>query len=94
MRRALTLLTKRGMAATKTHYDRVAASYHDAYFYSDAYEMWQRDEVLRRLQLQPHHRVADIGGVTGRFVGLLKDCLLYTSPSPRDATLSRMPSSA
>ena len=26
--------------------------------------------------------------------GLLKDCLLYTSPSPRDATLSRMPSSA
>ena len=24
----------------------------------------------------------------------LTDCLLYTSPSPRDATLSRMPSSA
>ena len=24
----------------------------------------------------------------------LLDCLLYTSPSPRDATLSRMPSSA
>ena len=29
----------------------------------------------------------------GRFVALI-DCLLYTSPSPRDATLSRMPSSA
>ena len=26
--------------------------------------------------------------------GADKDCLLYTSPSPRDATLSRMPSSA
>ena len=26
--------------------------------------------------------------------GMDKDCLLYTSPSPRDATLSRMPSSA
>ena len=26
--------------------------------------------------------------------GLAKRCLLYTSPSPRDATLSRMPSSA
>ena len=26
--------------------------------------------------------------------GLTHDCLLYTSPSPRDATLSRMPSSA
>ena len=25
---------------------------------------------------------------------VLQDCLLYTSPSPRDATLSRMPSSA
>ena len=26
--------------------------------------------------------------------GIPKSCLLYTSPSPRDATLSRMPSSA
>ena len=26
--------------------------------------------------------------------GLISNCLLYTSPSPRDATLSRMPSSA
>ena len=26
--------------------------------------------------------------------GYTYDCLLYTSPSPRDATLSRMPSSA
>ena len=25
---------------------------------------------------------------------IYNDCLLYTSPSPRDATLSRMPSSA
>ena len=28
------------------------------------------------------------------YLKLLQDCLLYTSPSPRDATLSRMPSSA
>ena len=28
------------------------------------------------------------------FVGLLYTCLLYTSPSPRDGLLSRMPSSA
>ena len=27
-------------------------------------------------------------------VGLLTDCLLYTSPSPRDLSTSRMPSSA
>ena len=31
------------------------------------------------------------GGVGG---GNANSCLLYTSPSPRDATLSRMPSSA
>ena len=37
------------------------------------------------------------GGGTCEFGGkkiLFMDCLLYTSPSPRDATLSRMPSSA
>ena len=28
------------------------------------------------------------------FIMRFKVCLLYTSPSPRDATLSRMPSSA
>ena len=27
-------------------------------------------------------------------MGIIEPCLLYTSPSPRDATLSRMPSSA
>ena len=30
----------------------------------------------------------------GQIQNLYKACLLYTSPSPRDATLSRMPSSA
>ena len=30
----------------------------------------------------------------GKAIGELRNCLLYTSPSPRDATLSRMPSSA
>ena len=30
----------------------------------------------------------------GLETGNRKTCLLYTSPSPRDATLSRMPSSA
>ena len=34
-------------------------------------------------------------GAIKNFVDLNNDtCLLYTSPSPRDATLSRMPSSA
>ena len=32
--------------------------------------------------------------VIGYIEGCTSNCLLYTSPSPRDATLSRMPSSA
>ena len=38
------------------------------------------------------HLILDMMTVQG--VPLLYPCLLYTSPSPRDATLSRMPSSA
>ena len=33
-------------------------------------------------------------GFLDRAVSYLKDCLLYTSPSPRDLSTSRMPSSA
>ena len=32
--------------------------------------------------------------ITGEVTSNAQVCLLYTSPSPRDATLSRMPSSA
>ena len=43
-------------------------------------------------------RVAGVLGAgawaIGGAVGTARTCLLYTSPSPRDATLSRMPSSA
>ena len=37
---------------------------------------------------------ADDYGMRSYVVVILRTCLLYTSPSPRDATLSRMPSSA
>ena len=33
-------------------------------------------------------------GLCQKLTGSSRSCLLYTSPSPRDATLSRMPSSA
>ena len=36
----------------------------------------------------------DFEAFTTQIEELSKNCLLYTSPSPRDATLSRMPSSA
>ena len=42
--------------------------------------------------LQAYAIVLSIGSAA--FYSLPKDCLLYTSPSPRDGLLSRMPSSA
>ena len=38
--------------------------------------------------------VLDVSSGKVAVLALVKGCLLYTSPSPRDATLSRMPSSA
>ena len=42
----------------------------------------------------PGVRVDVQTGGSSRGIRDAKACLLYTSPSPRDATLSRMPSSA
>ena len=38
--------------------------------------------------------VETVGSFASRYFIKNKDCLLYTSPSPRDRTRSRMPSSA
>ena len=42
----------------------------------------------------PMTRMNPLMSVGGHLLDTLRACLLYTSPSPRDATLSRMPSSA
>ena len=46
------------------------------------------------LDVGPRHKYAIMGISMGGNAALIYGCLLYTSPSPRDATLSRMPSSA
>ena len=48
---------------------------------------------LRLLQKHGHRPIVLLGGGTTR-IGDPSGCLLYTSPSPRDGLLSRMPSSA
>ena len=58
-----------------------------------------RSVTLQRLavlEIPYAKRVDDVSGSQGPRENLTEhwDCLLYTSPSPRDATLSRMPSSA
>ena len=52
--------------------------------------------TIAKLDGTPSPRaLAAIRGVRDHLLQVeLKLCLLYTSPSPRDATLSRMPSSA
>ena len=47
-----------------------------------------------QLKLPIHHDTFLIDGKIGNWNGEFTDCLLYTSPSPRDLSTSRMPSSA
>ena len=45
--------------------------------------------------LTPLNQLANLSVEDAKTIAIVPwDCLLYTSPSPRDATLSRMPSSA
>ena len=68
---------------------------------------YSKHEVINKInfRLKQNEWIGIIGangsGKSTLLKGVLKfiptlygDCLLYTSPSPRDATLSRMPSSA
>ena len=54
----------------------------------DSYQA-QRTEAMAHLDL-----LFNDATMIGEHSDLLTDCLLYTSPSPRDDGVSRMPSSA
>ena len=53
----------------------------------------QKEHQKMISELGKGDRIVTTGGLFGT-ITKIGDCLLYTSPSPRDATLSRMPSSA
>ena len=58
-------------------------------FMEDQFKYWQVENYTR-VSAYDGRGDNDLGEILkGRY-----PCLLYTSPSPRDATLSRMPSSA
>ena len=71
-------------------------------------EVIQRGELLTRLAKQVRTEALKLGGEAGLILiqidsfesgvkntfNLVLNCLLYTSPSPRDRQKSRMPSSA
>ena len=52
------------------------------------------DNELQKSQTRAENVEKDYDYTRGNLYSLIENCLLYTSPSPRDATLSRMPSSA
>ena len=55
----------------------------------------QNFAIIDSLQLELDAGLTALTGETGAGKSILLDaCLLYTSPSPRDGLLSRMPSSA
>ena len=70
--------------------------------------VFKLEEILNKIKPKKKYKnVLDIGSAPGGWSQFIKKkyrntnvyaldifCLLYTSPSPRDATLSRMPSSA
>ena len=55
-----------------------------------------RYEKAPAMQVADYSRVIDMGdkNILKNVIKEFKPCLLYTSPSPRDRTRSRMPSSA
>ena len=53
---------------------------------------WMGEDPSREGLLETPKRV--VKAFKEYFKGYKEDCLLYTSPSPRDGLLSRMPSSA
>ena len=64
-------------------------------------QQWQsiEDIILQESREKAQEKLQKWSKVINDLTGgvpelMVKDCLLYTSPSPRDATLSRMPSSA
>ena len=88
-----------------TKLNALAFNFHDQYLYAWNYEFQTIARIDSEFQVTPLNVT---GMPTGNFyIGDIalennamyvyrpgSTCLLYTSPSPRDATLSRMPSSA
>ena len=62
----------------------------------DPYSSYMSPEIFQEMQTETSGEFGGLGIEVSMEAGVVKviTCLLYTSPSPRDATLSRMPSSA
>ena len=52
------------------------------------------EDIARELNYTPNYAARGLASSRSYMMALMYGCLLYTSPSPRDGLLSRMPSSA
>ena len=68
-----------------------SVTFHDAVTANGKKQWLDRFGIIKANSTEINENVTIPSGTNGLTVGT---CLLYTSPSPRDATLSRMPSSA
>ena len=57
-------------------------------------KVYKDESEWQKLLDDESYRVTRLAGTERPFSGKYWDCLLYTSPSPRDTRRSRMPSSA
>ena len=83
--------TERLTQSRSTEHQRLREILLEATAHENAYDYEAGLRVLE--QVAPSLLATTVNGVSDT-ASELKGCLLYTSPSPRDATLSRMPSSA
>ena len=62
----------------------------------DPYSAYMSPEIFQEMQTETSGEFGGLGIEVSMEAGVVKviTCLLYTSPSPRDRTRSRMPSSA
>ena len=86
--------------ASSADYDRVVEAAHEAYLRWREVPGPKRGEIVRRCGEAMREKKDALGRLItlemGKIVqeGWGEVCLLYTSPSPRDLSTSRMPSSA
>ena len=93
-RRAEKAGAERPMAGVKARLDRALEAMESRAGDSNSPPVGVLRGALSLFSVPPENRPDPIPN-TNVFLGALYVlCLLYTSPSPRDATLSRMPSSA
>ena len=88
----------RACGAVHVVYYVVIARSRSTYSCNAPYFTLYRGPLTRRSSMAKLGVAKDVGSIVVKAItvayDLYKTCLLYTSPSPRDATLSRMPSSA